>query len=173
MGENTEDRARAPTRTSLINTIKTVDDAVASRDRAVIAVSLLCVFAIIAALASIVNALGVNVDDARLAADMRVAHFVDAAINLMIIAVLVFVAFQISSNNSRLAAIALLMFAILDAGAFALNASATIGNAPSAIIGIIIGGVARFFVLVSSANSLSGVTALARFSKEQSGGATG
>ncbi len=173
MGENTGERASAPTRTSLFIMIESVDDAIASRDRAAIAISLLCVFAIIAALASIVNALGVNIDDARLAADMRVAHFVDAAINLMIIAVLVFVALQISSNNSRLAAIALVMFAILDAGAFALSASATIGNAPNAFIGIIIGGVARFFVLVSSANSLSGVSALARFSKEQSGGVTG
>jgi uncharacterized YccA/Bax inhibitor family protein len=66
----------------------------------------------------------------------------------------------IAYRNSRIAAAALLGFAVLDAGSFTLSFFNGETFAPNLILGLIIGVVARFFIVVTALNSLLGVNAL-------------
>ena len=150
-------------RNSLFIEITSREDAVASRDRAAIAVSILCIFLLITAVQYLIQ--GMNAKDMEIPDQgvEQAALFVAAGLNVLIILSLIAVTALIAYKNSRIAAAALLTYAIIDALVFGWSVMFGGGLGPQMLLGVILGFVARFFVVLTALNSIMGVVALHKY----------
>lgn len=150
-------------RNSLFIEINSQEDAVASRDRAAIAVSLLCIFSLIAAVQFFVQGVNIeNMDSTDRGID-QASLFITAGFNVIIVLLLIGVTALIAIKNSRIAVGALLIFAVFDALIFGWGIIFGGGLEPQRLLGVILGSVARFFVVLTALNSMLGVVALQKY----------
>lgn len=148
---------------ALFISIRSEADAVVSRSRAAIAGSLLCILFLIVAIQFFLQGSSIDPGKSPDAAAERLNLYVSACVNLFLIVVVTVSVIFIAIKNSRIAAMALLTLAAVDAVIYGLNVFSSFAAAPTTIFGLLLGGVARFFVVVTAINALQGVLALQKY----------